>query len=84
MYSSAVCTTDVTAYSMSYEMLKTVRERNESLDKALDIVERDSIDQGHLYLDYILYDKGQKRFFAYSKLNSNKIMHNYEMEKETN
>ena len=39
MCTNAVCITEVRAFSMSYRMLKEIRDRNETIDKALDIVE---------------------------------------------
>jgi hypothetical protein len=41
MQTNAVCRTDVTAYSMPYDMLKKLRDRNEAIDKALDVEERE-------------------------------------------
>jgi CRP-like cAMP-binding protein len=43
MCTNAVCVTEVRAFSMSYSMLKEIRARNETIDKALDIVEIEQI-----------------------------------------
>jgi CRP-like cAMP-binding protein len=84
MCTDAVCRTDVTAFSMSFTMLKEIRERNESLDKALDAVEVELEAAGnHKSLDYIVNDKYFKRYFVASKKNG-KIIHNYSLENKTN
>ena len=85
MQTNAVCRTDVTAFSMPYDMLKKLRDRNEAIDKALEVEEREQLEPGKnpLALDYIMNDSKIKRFFVANKKNG-KILHNYLLEQQTN